>query len=162
MSIDLVDRATSMNVLDIAPYHYNKRISGSLTGRFVADYYPIHLERIESLRDHLASWDMLDDEARATIGGLYARYVVSALERTYDPRSGMDRTARVAWCRRVVDDGPYRDLVDSARSQGSRSLALAVCILRTRVPALMCAMGRAAHAAKLHAFGTFSKVKSER
>lgn len=78
----------SLNLLDITPYHYAKRMSGSLTTKFVPDYYPLHRRRIEMLLKQQQYWKSDTKQNCAVLGGLYGRYILSALERNWRQKVG--------------------------------------------------------------------------
>ena len=40
-----------LNILDITPYHYAKRLDANLTNKFVPEYFALHTRRIELLFD---------------------------------------------------------------------------------------------------------------
>ena len=135
--------APSLNVLSGAPYHYAKR-AGTLTRAFVPDYYPIHRRRILEMRNQLDSWGMLDDDAKAVLGSLFARYILSEAEHVYDSRSGMDAKARNAWITGVFADQLFNELVPRARADDP---LLRVCLapFKHRQPRAVLALGRAIH-----------------
>ena len=53
-----------MNILSIAPYHYNKRMDNSLTCKFVPDYYELHHRRIRLLYDQYLYWNLCDESLK--------------------------------------------------------------------------------------------------
>ena len=71
----------TMNLLAITPYHYAKRMEGSLTTKFVPDYYPLHRRRISMLYEQQKYWGKDTRETCSVLGSLYGRYILSALER---------------------------------------------------------------------------------
>ena len=48
-NIAFVQNIDSLNILNIAPYHYQKKIDYGLTSKFVADYYDLHMLRISKM-----------------------------------------------------------------------------------------------------------------
>ena len=55
-NINYCNDIDSMNLLNIVPYHYAKRMTGSLTTKFVPDYYQLHRRRIEMLLNQQRYW----------------------------------------------------------------------------------------------------------
>ena len=161
-NIEFFDRARSANLLAFAPYHYAKRQGANLTNRFVPEYFVLHRRRIEMVYDQQCRWGLDSEEVRSTLGALYGRYILSALERNCDPRSGMDHAARVAWCRGLFDDELFVKLMPVAHAKDSRALDMCLCVLRRRSPTLCCMLGRFIHVFRRMADESFSKLKSGR
>jgi glycosyltransferase involved in cell wall biosynthesis len=161
-SIELFERAGCVAVVPAASYRYAKRPAGSLTSGFGTDYYAIHRRRAARLQRHQEACGLDDAASRAAVGGLYGRYVVSALERLYDPRAGLDRAARAAQVRAIFADELFSKFVPAARAQDSRVLAAALAVLRTRSVALALALGRAVHLARATRSDAFTKIQSQR
>ena len=161
-NIEFFDRATSANLLAFAPYHYAKRQGGNLTNRYVPEYFELHRRRIEMVYDQQCRWGLDSPEVRSTVGSLYGRYILSALERNCDPRAGMSHADRKAWCRRLFDDELFEKLIPEAHASDSRALDICLWVLRRRSPALCCALGRAIHMVRGNANESFNKVKSQR
>ena len=136
--------APSLNVLGGAPYHYSKRAQGSLTRAFVPEYYPIHRRRIQEMRDQLASWGMLDDQAKAILGGLFARYILSEAEHTFDKRSGMGQADRKAWIEGVFADPLFSELVPLASADDPLLKACLVPFKRRQAGCVL-SLGHAVH-----------------
>lgn len=136
--------AQSANVLDAALYEYGKRSGGNLTGRFVPEYYALHRRRIAELYAQQCAWGQDSPEVRGLLGGLFGRYIFSALSRNCDARAGMTGKQRTAWCREVFADDLYQTLLPAAQAD---SAVLRVCLwcLRRRSPLLWRAMGRIVH-----------------
>jgi glycosyltransferase involved in cell wall biosynthesis len=158
-NVDFFAQAQTANVLDAALYRYGKRSGGNLTGRFVPEYYALHRRRIEELYAQQCAWGRDSAEVRALLGGLYGRYIFSALSRNCDPRAAMTGRQRAAWCREVFGDTLYRTLLPAAQAD---SAVLRVCLwcLRRRVPLLWRAMGRAVYMAQSSAL--LQKIKNKR
>lgn len=143
-NIGLFQVAPSLNVLAYAPYRYFRRAAVSLSSAFVADYYPLHRKRIAVMRDCLAQWGLLDDQAKARLGARFARYILSAAERSFDERSHMNADDRLVWINSVFEDELFCELMPHAHADG---LASNVCIapLKARRTRAVLALGRAAH-----------------
>lgn len=84
-------------VLDECSYHYARRTSGSLTGRVLENYFELSSRRVSELLALYDDWNAASDDVLNALAAIYARYIVSALERLYDPRrslSGRERRQR--------------------------------------------------------------------
>lgn len=130
-------------------YRYKKRNISSLTSKFVPEYYEMHRLRIQSIRDMLNTWNLLDAKAKGTLGGIYVRYILSALERNRDERSGLNAKQQRAWCFEVSQDPLYLELVvQSAPHNSSKATIMARKALVTLRPSLWNSIGGILHAAK--------------
>lgn len=151
-----------LNVIGAPLYRYAKREAGNLTSKFVPRYYEVHRARIEMLRNQLDSWGLLDASAKATLGALYARYILSALERNKQKESGMSGSAQKEWLQGVFADELFNELVPCAQAD-SQALRLCLKPLQQRNASKCLALGGAIHAAKNGALhNVFVKLKSGR
>lgn len=151
-----------LNVVGAPLYRYAKREAGNLTNKFVPRYYEVHHTRIEMLRNQLSSWGLLDANAKATLGALYARYILSALERNKQKESGMSGSAQKEWLQGVFADDLFNELVPCAQAD-SQALRLCLKPLQQRNASKCLALGGAIHAAKNGALhNVFVKLKSGR
>ena len=151
-----------MNTLAIAPYHYQKRLDNSLTNKFVPDYYRLHRRRVQMIYRQYCYWGLCTDEVKQILGSLYGRYLLSALQRNCDHRSHRNVFARYQWCKSVVKQPLYEELIPFARSKDSRTLAAALYIFRRKnVPACLL-LGRIVYLCKEKLPTVYSKVKSGR
>ena len=151
-----------LNVLGITPYHYAKRLNGSLTNKFVPEYFKTHRRRIELLYEQHQYWNLCTEEVKQILGSLYSRYIVSALERNCDKRSGMSHERRCRWCRAVFGDGLFETLIPAAKAKDSKVLKIAIRLLKRKQTMLCLAMGRGIHMIRSGMPMLYSKVKSGR
>lgn len=151
-----------LNILGIAPYHYAKRLCANLTNKFVPEYFALHRQRIELLFDQHAYWNLCTKEVREILGSLYGRYILSALERNCDKRSGMKHTQRYLWCRGLFSQGLFNELIPAAKAEDSRILAFALIFLRWKKTLLCLAMGRTIYVIRKGFPMVYSKAKSGR
>ena len=160
-NVKVFQNAPSLNVLSGAPYHYGKRAEGSLTRAFVPDYYQIHRRRIQEMRDQLEGWGMLDDEAKAILGGLFARYILSEAEHVHDKRSGMDARTRQKWIEGVFTDPLFDELVSGAEADDALLKACLIPFKRKQAEAVL-ALGAAVHFVRDHAEVAYSIARQGR
>lgn len=144
----------TMNTLAYPALHYcHRQAGGSVTSRFVPDFFAQNSERVARLLALYDGWDMTDARVLGVLGGIYSRYFFSALERSFDPRADMNAAARRAFyretlssplCRRVLPhaapDGRAARLLCAFLSTGSASLCLlsarVIRLSRAKLPAL--------------------------
>ena len=161
-NLALVGRAESMTVLPDQLYIYAKRAQGTLTGAFTANYYELHRRRIQSMRDSLDSWGLLDDDARARLGTLYGRYILSALERNLDERSGLSGSGRREWLQGVFDDPLFDELMPHAEAEEGSALAICLIPLKDKRLRGTLRLARLIHFAKDHFYTLFTRLRSQR
>lgn len=152
----------SMNLLDIAPYHYQKRLDHSLTNKFVPDYYELHKRRIELIYEQHRYWNLCTAQVRRILGSLYGRYLLSALQRNCDKRAKMTHAMRYKWCKGVFHHELFKALLPAAQSDGSMTLRIALRVLKTKKAGLCLLMGRVIYIAREKMPLIYSKVKSGR
>lgn len=164
-NVEFFDRARRVTFMGGAPYRYTKRKNKSLTNAnsySALDYYEVHRHRVLALRNQLDAWGVLDDAAKATLGSLLGRYVLSALERSYMPGEEWSAKKRRAWVGALMDDELYQELIPFARAEDSKALAASLACLRTGNPDLACLLGRSINASRRHLYPLFTKLRSER
>lgn len=108
----------SLNILNIAPYHYMKRINGSLTNKFVPDYFKLHNQRVQMIYDQYIQWNKCTDEVKTILANIYARYIFSAMQRNCDKRSGMSKKDRRLWLSELFSEELFNELLPYMNSSG--------------------------------------------
>lgn len=157
--------AVGVTVIGGTPYHYAKRRGRSLTNANAygaREYFDLHRRRIETLRGLLVAWDVFDAPTRETLGALYGRFVLSALERSFYPKEAMGRAARLAWAREVLADPLSCELLPCARTQGSRVLALSLSVLRKLDARRAMRLAHLVYLVHTKAYGAFTRLRSGR
>lgn len=151
-----------LNILGITPYHYAKRLESNLTNKFVPEYFAVHKKRIELLFRQYTRWGLCTKEVKEILGSLYGRYILSALERNCDKRSGMKIVQRFRWCRRLFKQDLFNELIPSAKAEDSRMLAVTLKLLQRKSAWLCLLMGRGIFVVRKGFPMIYSKVKSGR
>lgn len=152
----------TLNILPVTHYHYGKKMEENLTNRFVPDYFVLHRQRIEMLFDQFSYWGICTPEVRSILGSLYARYILSALERNCNKNTGMNHAQRYKWCREVFAQGLFNELIPIARAKDSMPLRITLVLFRWKKVILCLMMGRGIYIVKKVMPMVYSKVKSER
>jgi hypothetical protein len=134
----------------------------NLTNKFVPDYYKLHKTRTELLFDQFSYWNICTIELKSTLGSLYARYVLSALERNCDPRAQMNNRQRYGWCRAVFNQAIYNELIPNARAKDSMTLRVALVAFRWKKALVCMSLGRAIYIIRKKLPMFYNKVKSGR
>lgn len=116
-NIEVFRDLESLNILNLAPYHYKKRMNQSLTAKFVADYFVLHRKRIQSLYDLHNEWGMLTDYVKNVLANLFVRYIFSALQRNCDKRANMNHALRKKFLHDIYEDELFIKLIPYANSE---------------------------------------------
>lgn len=146
-SLQIIQNAESLSTLDFIGYNYWKRAEESLTSRFVADYFDLQKMRVSDLRESYISWGLYTDGVKNVLGDIYARSIVSALQRNCDKRSEMTHSDRKKWLDALFADelwqelSPYFTLDKSLQGILSR-------LLKTKSRLLCLMSGRAVYIVK--------------
>ena len=139
-------------VLDDAGYHYARRASGSLTGRVLENYFELNSRRVSMLLALYDEWNAANDSVLDALAAIYARYVVSALERLYDPRRGLTAAERRERARRIQAQPLYIRL--RPRFHGAMGLIAGS-------PLLALPAGWALHMMHAHLGGLFTRLRAK-
>ncbi len=110
-NIDLFPSVSSLTVLDYVGYQYYKRDGQSLTGRFVANYFDLQIARIESLYNFYLQFGDCSDTVKTVLCAIYVRSLFSALQRSFDPQSNMNRQTRKLWLQQQLSSPLYMQLM---------------------------------------------------
>lgn len=128
---DFLRDIDTMTVLDMVPYHYEKKVENNLTNAFVPSYFKVHRIRILSLYRLHEEWGAITPEFESKLGSLYTRYILSAVERSFDQRAHISFRGRVLWVKRLYKDWLFQRLVKRAIPKESRTLLFAINIMKT-------------------------------
>ena len=151
-----------MNLLAITPYHYAKRVEMNLTNKFVENYYELHEWRIAMILNQYRSWKLDNENVRAILGGLYGRYILSALQRNCSKEANMSYRMRKKWCRNLFERPLFRELIPGAKAKDSFSLKIALRCLKWKQVGLCLVLGRGIYLVREKMPVLYSKVKAER
>lgn len=160
-NVEAFSYAQTVNVVSEPLYHYAKREQANLTNKFEPRYFELHQRRIQLLVDQQKAWGLWSDESRAILGSLYARYIISALERNNDPRAHMLGSDKKAFVGALYESRLFNELIPYAQAS-SPFLNAAYQPLKRKSIAGAFAIGKAAHTAKQSASGVLQKIKAKR
>ena len=153
---------SSMNTLSIAPYHYAKRLEENLTNKFVPEYFELHRKRIELILEQYKYWKLCTSELKRILGSLYARYILSAMQRNCDKQAEMNHVLRYRWCSKLFGESMFNELIPLAGARNSKVLSFWIFLLKRKNRMLCLLMGRAVYLIKNKLPVVYSKVKSGR
>ena len=160
-NVEFFRDADSVLVLNNAFYHYNKRFDGSRTGRFVADYYPLHLNRIELLIELYESWNLLSFEIAEIIAGIYLRYTLSYLQRNCDRAAGLNHAKRRKLLKDIYNSHFYKKLINHVNAESFYTRAAAF-FLKHRLTPMTLTLARIIYIVKERLPFLFLKLKQNR
>lgn len=160
-NIDYFQNSKGMVVLDTVPYHYQKKINQSLTNKFVADYYELHVERVNGLWKQYESWKLLEPKVKQSLSNIYLRYLISALQRNCDPRAKMSHKDRRKWIGRVYQSDIFKQFSPYMKSNNPL-LKLFSMIFKSKNKSLALMVGRVVYLIKEKMPILFSQLKQNR
>lgn len=140
-NISVFNDLKTLNILNTTPYHYMKRTSGSLTNKFVPEYFELHKRRVYEIYNQYERWEALTDSVKNILANIFVRYIFSALQRNCDKRSGMKFYGRYSWVRSLYKDDLFCELIPYARSD-NRLLKVMVKLLKGRHTILLMITGK--------------------
>lgn len=160
-NVEAFSCARTVNVVSEPLYHYAKREQANLTNKFEPRYFELHQRRIQLLVDQQKAWGLWNDESRAALGSLYARYIISALERNNDPRAHMLGSDKKAFVGTLYESKLFNELIPYAQAS-SPFLNAAYRPLKHKSIAGALAIGKTVHVAKQSTSGALQKIKAKR
>ncbi len=160
-NVDYFMDASSLNIIDTTPYHYKKRVNGSITNRFTPDYFTLHTNRVQSLKEQYLYWDLYTSEVQKILGNIYCRYIYSALQRNFDKRSNMNNRDRKEWVRNLFLSDLFNELIPFA-SPDSRTMKILISFLKNKNIVLTLAGSRAVNIVKTKLPMLFVKAKQKK
>ena len=151
----------SMQIMDMAPYVYNRRIDEGLTSRFFPNFYQIQEERVLSVLHQYEYWGICTDEIKTTLADIFVRYVFAGLQRCFDPRANMSGKDRRNWVENVYGSELYQQLMPYSHPQ-NRVLKVMSGLLKRKATGSVVAAGRTMFTVKNNLPLLFAKVKQNR
>lgn len=160
-NVNVFNSLSSLIILNSTPYHYMKRIDESLTNKFVPEYFTVHKRRVKMIFDQLTGFGVLTDEAKSDLGSIFARYILSAVQRNCDKRAKMSAKDRKDFIRDLYNDELFLELIPYTNPQNA-IVKVIVWLLKKRYTFLMRMLGRAVYLVKNKMPMMFSRVKQNR
>lgn len=99
-NLQVLPHVERMQVLPDALYFYARRTEGSLTHRFIPDYYALSMRRVREMLDLYEEWNM-GTEAKKVLAPIYVRYALSALSRNCDKLAKMTCKERLSFVQKM-------------------------------------------------------------
>ena len=146
-NIDFFEDAESALIIPVALTRYRRRLSGSLTHRYLEDYYEIAMRRVAWLLRQQKAWELDDSDTLGTIADIMLRYDLSALSRVADPRCQMTHAEKRKLARHMRTGSLGSELLPWAHPSSLPLRLLAGELEKGHVERCLL-MGRAVHFAK--------------
>ena len=159
--MEVLPRIQSAVLIDQAAYHYARRESGNLTARFHRDYWEALSRRMELLQTFQEAAGLDTQESRGILGAMYARYLLSAIMQSQDPRAHKSLKERSQWLEQVFSSELAQKLLPQAQSS-SPVTQVAAKVLSCRIVPLGLGLGRGAALVQKAAPSLFSKARYRR
>lgn len=159
-NVDYFMDVSSLKILGTAPYHYKKHNKSSLTARFVVDYFDLHTDRIQTIKNQYIYWGLYSQEVKRILGNIYCRYIYSALQRNCDKRSNMQHKDRKAWARRLFATDLFLDVIPAAHPD-SRIVKVLVYFLKKKSLFWMLIISRTIFIIRTKLPMLFTKIKQK-
>lgn len=160
-NIEVFRDLDSLNLIETPYYYYAIRQKGSLTTKYLPNYFELHEKRIESLCRLLRSWGMESPENLQELGGIYCRYFLSALQRNCSKKANMSHSDRRKWVQKQFKSETYRHMKPFLHPK-NRMLKVIAWGIRTENTSLCLLMGRGVYFVKEKCPDIFSRLKQNR
>lgn len=160
-NIRVFEELDSCNLIGKSLYHYAIRKQGSLTTKYLPDYFDLHAKRVESICRLYKKWHMLTPEVLNRMGSIYCRYFLSALQRNCSDAANMHFLDRRRWVKRQFESQIYRRLKPFLHPD-NRLLKLLAWGIRTEKAVFCVLIGRGIYIIKEKYPNVFSRLKQNR
>ncbi len=160
-NIEVFRDLDSCNQISKPLYSYAIRKKGSLTTKYLPDYFALHERRIESICELYHTWNMESSEVLKGMGSIYCRYFLSALQRNCSSAAHMNHSQRKRWVQKQFKSKTYKRLKSYLYPE-NRLLKLLAWGIRTEKTTLCVWIGRGIYIVKEKCPGIFSRLKQNR
>ena len=114
-NLEYAKHIKSISTIDDTGYFYYKRVNGSITNSFTADYFDLSYRRIDEMLEFFKSNSYVDEKVCTVLGNRLLRYTLSALQRNCDKRSGMGYKYRKEWFLKTCQLPLYKELLNNSK-----------------------------------------------
>lgn len=160
-NIEVFKELDSCNQIAMPLYRYAIRKKGSLTTKYLPDYFELHERRVECMLELYRGWNMETPEELKSLGSIYCRYFLSALQRNCSKAANMSHSDRRKWAKKQFKSPTYKSL-KVYLYPNNRLLKLLAWGIRTEKTEFCLFMGRGIYIVKEKYPGIFSRLKQNR
>ncbi len=101
-NIKVFKRASNFYLLNEPLYFYMKRNNGSLTSKFVPDYFRIHMQTLTSFKTLIETKGIVNDNTNRLLVNRFIRYCLSAIERNSTANAKMSFLTQNSWIKQNI------------------------------------------------------------
>ena len=101
-NIKVFKKALNFYLLNEPLYFYMKRNNGSLTSRFVPDYFRIHMQTLSSFKSLIKEKGIINENVNQLLINRFIRYCVSAIERNGSENAKMSFLEQKVWIKNNI------------------------------------------------------------
>ena len=101
-NIKVFKKALNFYLLNEPLYFYMKRNNGSLTSRFVPDYFRIHMQTLSSFKSLIKEKGIINENVNQLLINRFIRYCVSAIERNGTENAKMSFLEQKVWIKNNI------------------------------------------------------------
>lgn len=94
-------------ILNKPYYFYKKRNNGSLTNKFVKEYFDIHMDTLFQFKSLIENKYGIDRNVEELLVNRFFRYFLSAIERNTNKISALTFFNQIQWVKSVLSDSKY-------------------------------------------------------
>lgn len=156
-TIRMLEHSESLAAVDTAGYIYNKRFNGSITTKFVKEYFELSRRRVYEMYRFCQRRDILE-EAVDILGVIYLRYILSGLMRNADPQSKMKGSQQKTWVHCVARDELYLRTAAMCRVENPVLKLLQNSLNKKRIQSCLL-LGKGVYEARKYGPLLFEKIK---
>ncbi len=160
-NIEVFKSLTSCNLIAKPLYRYAIRKKGSLTTKYLPNYFELHEQRVDSLCRLYQEWKMETPEVLKRLGSIYCRYFLSALQRNAGPASKMSAKKQKRWIKKQFKSQTYMKLKPFLYPDNCLLKILAWGV-RNEKTSFCLLMGQGIYFVKEKCPGLFSRLKQNR
>lgn len=160
-NIEVFKELDSCNQIAKPLYRYAIRRKGSLTTKYLPDYFELHQRRVENMILLYRGWNMETPEELKSLGSIYCRYFLSALQRNCNASAHMRHSDRKKWVKKQFQSKTYQSLKNFFYPD-NKLLKLLAWGIRTEKAEFCLFMGRGIYIVKEKCPGIFSRLKQNR
>ncbi len=141
-NLDFIRHARRLTALPVSGYHYYKRGGGSVTARFVPEYFELSAERIRRMLSYLEETGCAETEHLSMLRNRLLRYTLSAVGRNAKTEAALTRAEQKERFLRIRNDDTVRALVFDRRLKTAPLYLPAELLLKYAPPGLAVLAGK--------------------
>lgn len=161
-NINVFQNLDSLAILSGCYYSYSKRPNISLTGKYNAHFYEIHVERIQLLYNQLSNWgdNYFNEQTSSKLGVFLCRYIIASLRMNCFPDAQMSHWDRLNWCKKIYENDFVENLIMHANVSKNIILKICIYLLQNKKYNSLLFVGRSVYNVERYFYPLLSRLKS--